>query len=140
MFCLWSFVITKRLFVVLVITNLYFSLCFVFDFVPSLLCRGVRVRVVYFLFVNGIIPWWRSLCGRSLADSWNPSVSRRGRIAMARTSKHILMFAIDYLPLSQLSQLLISCISIIVQFILTWYCLCAHTCIKPRELLKHLNS
>ena len=37
------------------------------DFVPTLLCRDVRVGVVYSLF-EVVIPRWRSLCGRSLVD------------------------------------------------------------------------
>jgi len=39
---------------------------------------------------------WEALCGRY---SENPSVLRRGRRAVARTSKHIFVFAIDPLSL-----------------------------------------
>ena len=67
-FCLWSFVITKRLFVIFVITKLYFSLLFAWLCV-YLLCRGVWeswscVLQVYIV----VIPQWRSLCGRFCVD------------------------------------------------------------------------
>ena len=42
------------------------------------------------------VPLWKVLCGHSE----NSSVGRRGRKAVARTSKHILMFAFDPLPLN----------------------------------------
>ena len=59
--------------------------------VPLLFCRGMRVGVLLVLLV--VIPRWRSLCGRSLVDSCNPSIWRQGRRAVAWTSKHILVFA-----------------------------------------------
>ena len=74
---------------------------------------------------------WEVLCGRY---SGNPSVRRRGRRAVARTSKHILLFAID--PLS-LTLSLILCLELfhIVHIILICLVLIVcHTCVEPREL------
>jgi len=51
---------------------------------------------------------------------------------VARSSKHILMFAFGYL-----SQVY-SCYILhyyYCSFIHVWYCFCAYTCFDPRELL-----
>ena len=54
--------------------------------------------------------------------------------AVARTSKHIPVFAFDLLSLNSIS--IISCIALhCLYHIHAWYYLCAHTCIESRELL-----
>jgi len=95
--------------------------------VPCLLCRGCVCWREELCAPNCIYPnpqWrfpvWEVLCGRY---SENPSVWRRGHRAVARISKHILLFAID--PLSQLSLSFISCIVSYSYHIYAWYCLCA---------------
>ena len=61
----------------------------------------------------------------------------RGRRAVARTSKHILVFAFDPLSLNSIS--FISYIALYCSYhIPAWYCLCAHTCVEPKEL--HISS
>ena len=76
-------------------------------FVPFLLCRGVRVGVVYSQFVSFNfsmeVPLWKILGGHSE----NPSVWRLGCRAMTRTSKHIIVFAFGSLYLLTLYSLYI---------------------------------
>ena len=56
-----------------------------------------------------------------------------GDVEQWRTSKHILVFAIDPLSLNSIS--LISCIDLYCSYLIyVWYCLCAYTCVEPREL------
>ena len=54
---------------------------------PSCICPNPQWR----------FPVWEVLCGRY---SGNPFVCRRGRRAVARTSKHISVFAFDPLSLT----------------------------------------
>jgi len=57
---------------------------------------------------------------------------------VARTSKHILMFAFD--PLSLISISLISCITLHCSYSYARYCLCVSALVFNQEsLLKHLN-
>ena len=89
-FCLWSFVISKRVFVIFVITK-----CISFFILCSLLCRGdcvwERSCELQVLSCNSSVEvsLWKVMCGHCE----KPSVWRRGRRAVALTSKHYLVFA-----------------------------------------------
>ena len=79
-------------------------------FVPTLLCRGVRELELCTPICNHCnssveVPLWKVL-GR---HSENPSVWRRERRAVARTSKHILVFEFGSLFLSTLYSYILHC-------------------------------
>ena len=107
-----------------------------FGFVPYLLrrggCVGERSCVLLTLYLQiprWSFPVWEVRCGHSE----NPSVWRQRRRTVARTSKHILVFAFDPLSLNSIS--LISCITLYCSYLIhAWYCLCVHTCVELREL------
>jgi len=79
----------------------------VLGFVPILLCRGVReleLCTTYLYYCNSLLEvLWKVLGGYSE----NPSVWRRGRRVVARTSKCIFVFAFGSLCLSTLYSLYI---------------------------------
>jgi len=74
------------------------------------------------------VPLWKVLCEHSK----NPSVQRRGRRVVARTSKHILLFTFDPLSLNSIS--LISCITLYCIYSYARYslCVCSHLCWTKR--------
>ena len=79
-------------------------------------------------------PHWRFLCvGSPVWTSGNPSVWRRGRRAVVRTSKHIRMLAIDPFSLT-LSLLLCALHHFILLIHIIWLaCLCVpHLCLTTR--------
>ena len=107
--------------------------------VPYLLCRGcvcwreeLCTPSLYYPNPQWRFPVWEVLCGQY---SENPSVWRRGRRAVTRTSKHILVFAFDPLSLNFLSLILCLALFHIVHIILICLVLfVCHTCVQPREL------
>ena len=70
-------------------------------------------------------------------DSRNPSRGEGGDVELgARISKYIIVFVFGYL--SKLYSLyILHCYYF--SSIHAWYCSYVHTCIDPRELLKHLQ-
>ena len=95
------------LFVIFVITNLYFFLCFVLDFLPSLLCRGVRVGVVYSQFIscNSSV---EVFCERSLVDIVKILLSEGGDVEQWLEPQNIslCLWLVIFLYLSTLSYIL----------------------------------
>ena len=73
---------------------------------------------------------WEVLCGHY---SGNPSVRRRGRRAVAQTSKHILLFVID--PLSIILSL---SLSLSLSYTLHYFILFIHTYMLGIVCVPHL--
>ena len=104
--------------------------------VPCLLCWGCICLREELCTPSCIYPnpqWrfpvWEVLCGRYCR---NPSVWRRGRRAVAQTSKHISVFVIDPLSLNSLS--FISCIDSYFSYLICLVLFVCLTCVEPREL------
>ena len=110
--------------------------------VPCLLCRGcccLREEYcapsLYYPNPQRRFPVWEVLCGCIIG---NPSMWRRGRRAVARTSKYIFVFAFDPLSLNSLSLLYLALIHI-AHILYAWYCLCA-SLVLNQEIFIFLNS
>ena len=138
---MWSFKIIKREFVIMgslsFISSLLCARLYAFPLVQRCLYLRERSFVLPVLSCNFSvkIPLWKVLCGYSE----NPSVWKRGRKAVARTSKHILVFMFDFLSLNSLFFISYNVIIIHIHIHARYY-LCARTCVQQRELLTHLNS
>ena len=107
---------------------------------PSLLRRGDCVSesgVVYSQFVF-VIPRWRSLCGRYLVDIVEIFLCEGGDVEQWLESRNISLCLRLDLSLNSLS-IYLALLYIVLIHIHARYCLCAHTCVQPREILKHLN-
>jgi len=103
--------------------------------VPYLLCRGCicwRVELCTLSCIYPNLQWrfpvWEVLCGRYIE---NPSVWRRGRRAVARTSKYIFLFAIDPLSLNSLSLIYLALHLIHILYMLGIVCV-PHLCWTKR--------
>ena len=103
--------------------------------VPCLLCRGcycLREELctpsLYYPNLSGV-----SLCGKSCVDAYSgdPSVWRPGRRAVARTSKHISVIAVD--PLSLTLSYTLHCFILFISYIYAWYCLCVPILVLNQE-------
>ena len=102
--------------------NFLFTLCLTLC-LPSCVKVCLRVGVVYSLFVSGNssveVPLWKVLGGHS----GNPSVWKRGCRALARTSKHILVFAFGSLYISTFYSLyILHCYSCLYLYMLDIAC------------------
>ena len=71
---------------------------------------------------------WKVLCG----NSGKPSVWRRGRRAVARTSKHIFVFTFDPLSLDSISLLYLALLYFVYIHVLDIVCVCPHLCWTKR--------